>query len=301
MQLQEEIFHFRSHTFSASTKATYRTHRNCYLRFCHRMGYPPLPAQPDHLCQYAAFLARSLSANSIPSYLNIISLLHKEFNLPNPLSHNWPLQSLLTGIKRVKGQPPSQKLPITPDLLLHIQTMLNFRSSFDASFWAICLVSFFGMLRKSHLLASSAQQFDPAKQLLTSDLELLPWGALITLRWSKTIQFRERVVQLPLPLIPNSPLCPIVAIQRALSFTVNAPSPSPAFMWFDPSSLSHKIFTYSLFLKRLRRVLDALGLPFRDYACHSFRRGGASFAFRAGLPIDLIKILGDWHSDAVLL
>ena len=29
--------------------------------------------------------------------------------------------------------------------------------------------------------------------------------------------------------------------------------------------------------------------------------GGSSFAFQAGVPIELIKMLGDWHSDAVLL
>jgi len=53
------------------------------------------------------------------------------------------------GIKQVKGEPPSQKLPITPDILMRIHSMLNMHSSFDASFWAICLVSFFGMLRKA--------------------------------------------------------------------------------------------------------------------------------------------------------
>ncbi len=42
--------------------------------------------------------------------------------MPNPLANNWQLHSLITGIKRVKGQPPSQKLPITPDLLLRIHS-----------------------------------------------------------------------------------------------------------------------------------------------------------------------------------
>ena len=35
-----------------------------------------------------------------------MSILHKEFNLPNPLADNWALQSLLIGIKIAKGQPP---------------------------------------------------------------------------------------------------------------------------------------------------------------------------------------------------
>ena len=37
------------------------------------------------------------------------------------------------------------------------------------------------------------------------------------------------------------------------------------------------------------------------FASHSFRRGGASFAFQSGVPVELIKMLGDRKSDAVLL
>ena len=51
--------------------------------------------------------ARSLKAISVPNYLTTIGILHKKFNLPNPLLDNWPLQSLLTRIKRVKGKQPS--------------------------------------------------------------------------------------------------------------------------------------------------------------------------------------------------
>ena len=31
---------------------------------------------------------------------------------------------------------------------------------------------------------------------------------------------------------------------------------------------------------------------------HSFRRGGASWAFRSGVPGELIQICGDWASDS---
>ena len=181
------------------------------------MGYPPFPA---HLCQYAAFLARSLNSSSIPNYLNIIGLLHKEFNLPNPLVDNWSLQSLLTGIKRVKAggtsHPKVTYYPIYFDATIH--SMLNMHPSFDASFCqAICLVSFFGMLHKSHLLAASSPgSVETSQHLVCSDFQAFPWGYLVAIRWSKTIQFRKRVVQLPLPIIPESPLCPATAIKRTL-------------------------------------------------------------------------------------
>ena len=226
-QLHNEIFQYRSNTFSETTKTTYRTHRNSYLRFCQRMEYLPFPAQPAHICQYPAFLPRTLKATSIPNYLNIISILHKEFNLPNPLANYWALQSLLTDIKRVKGQPPAQKLPIIPDVLKKNYLPLNLRTSFDASFWAVCLVSFYGMLHKHHLLAGLCHIFDPSQQLVRSDFQTFPWGALVTIRWSKTIQFRKQVVQILLPLIPDSPLCPVIAIQRAFSFVPYVSPPTP--------------------------------------------------------------------------
>ena len=281
-ELLAEVYHYRFHTFAVNTKATYRTHRTSYLRFCSRMGYPPLPAQSAHLCQYAAFLARSLKPSSIPGYLNIIGVLHKEFNLPNPLKDNCPLQSLLTGIRRVNGEPPSQKLPITPDLLLQIHSQLNLRSSIDASFWAICLVSFYGMLRKSHLLVKSPGSLDSSQQLLRSDFHTYSWGSLVTIRWSKTIQFRERVVQLPLPAIPGSPLCPVLAIKRAWYFTGNAPPNSHAFAYLNSPDLQLKVFSYPLFLRKLRAILQSLNLPAKDYACHSFRRGGGFLCFSSG-------------------
>ena len=60
------------------------------------------------------------------------------------------------------------------------------------------------MFRKSHLLPTAPHLFDPRKQLTKADFKIFPWGTLITIRWSKTIQFRERIVEIPLPCIPRS-------------------------------------------------------------------------------------------------
>lgn len=167
-----------------AAKVSYRTNRASYLRFNAHVCYPPLPAQSSHLFHHAALLARCLKPNSIPNYLNIIGLLHKEFTPPNPLIDNWPLQSLLAGIKRVKGTAPAQKLPITPSILESIYSHLNLRSNLDASSWAICLVtSYFGMLRKKHLLVKSSRPFNASQQLLRSDFTFYPWGALVTIQY----------------------------------------------------------------------------------------------------------------------
>lgn len=300
-QLNHEVQKYRAQVFAESTKATYKTHRDTYLRFCLYMGYPPIPVQTVHLLQYAAFLARSLKPASVRSYLNIIGILHKEFGLPNPLLDNWPLKSLLTGIKRALGTTPNQKLPITPDILVRLHDSLDFTSSSDSSFWAICLVAFYGMFRKSHLLPLSSALFDPSKQLTKGDFKIFSWGMLVTIRWSKTIQFRERVVEIPLPFIPRSKLCPTLAVMHAFSFTDHFPSSCQAFAWFDKRSRTPRVFTYNEFLTKLHDSLSLIGINPKLYAGHSFRRGGASFAYQSGVPIELIKASGDWRSDTILI
>ena len=119
--------------------------------------------------------------------------------------------------------------------------------------------------------------------------------------WSKTIQFREHTVHIPIPHIHNSPLCPVSSLKHAMSFTYTAPPMSHAFSYFDMEHLQIRYLTYKQFLSKLRICLSLLSYPTDDYAGHSFRRRGASFEFSSGIPIKLIKMLGDWKSDAVLL
>ena len=40
---------------------------------------------------------------------------------------------------------------------------------------------------------------------------------------------------------------------------------------------------------------------FKLFAGHSFRRGSAPFAYQAAVPIKLIKALGNWCSDTILI
>ena len=280
--LRQEIFHLRSFNFAESTKTTYRSHRDSFLRFCLFMGYQPLPASTYVICQYAAFLARSLKYNSIRSYLGITGLLHKEFGLANPLTGNWMVQSLLTGIKRVKGNQVKQKLPITLSILKGTFKLLKPRNSFDASCWAVCLVVFYGFFRKSHLLPLSPAKYDLQKQFSMCDFKFLSWGALVKIKWSKAIHFRERTIHILLPYTPQSPLCPVTSILHAMSFTSSVPQTFHTFAYFDAVHLRCRVLTYRACLSKLRECLQALGYSPQDYAGHSFRRGGASFVHQSG-------------------
>ena len=123
---------------------------------------------------------------------------------------------------------------------------------------------------------------------------------LVLVSWSKTVQFRERSVHIPFPRSPGSPLCPVASVLRAMSFTRSSAPSSHAFVYFDPNHRAIRYLTYRIVIK-LRNCLSRLGCPPLLYASHSFRRGDASFAFQSGVPVELIKMLGDWKSDSVLL
>ena len=133
----------------------------------------------------------------------------------------------------------------------------------------------------------------------------MPWGPdafsggiQIRIRWSKTIQFAERLLQVPLPYLPRHPLCPVTAILQAFALTRGASPRGPAFV--IPFKGEWIPFPPGRFIATLRTHLGALGLNPRDFSGHSFRRGAATWALKLGLPGEIIKILGDWKSDAYL-
>ena len=257
------------------------------------MGYPPVPAPPGNICRYAVYLSdyRQLSASSIPKYLNVVRLMHLECNLPNPLCDNWHLSSVLRGIKRCKGEPAHKKLPITPAILLQIHALLNFDSPLHIVFWDACLTLFFGLFRKSNVLAPTGA-FNPEKYLCRRDILVHPWGLEILARWTKTMQNRERVLSVPLPHIPGHTLCPTAAVLRAFQCSPCAARDGPAFTFTTPMGV--RPLCYRPFIQLLRQLLHRLGYLESQFAGHSFRRGGASFPLQAGVSGDLLMLLGDW-------
>ena len=86
-----------------------------------------------------------------------------------------------------------------------------------------------------------------------------------------------------------------------MSFTSSVPQTFHAFANFDAVHLRCRVLTIRAFLSKLRKRLQALGYSPQDYAGYCFRRGGVSFAYQSGVPLELIKMLDDWKSDSVLL
>ena len=83
----------------------------------------------------------------------------------------------------------------------------------------------------------SPTSFDPRKQLIKADLKIFPWLVPIDICLSKTIQIHEHVLEIPLPHIPCSPLCPTAAIINALHFIASGSSTCSEAFWSDDRQL----------------------------------------------------------------
>ena len=57
------------------------------------------------------------------------------------------------------------------------------------------------------------------------------WGAMITIRWTKTIQYQQRVLRIPIMRIHNHPPCPVQAFFHYFSICPQVPSDGPIFMY----------------------------------------------------------------------
>jgi hypothetical protein len=285
---------FKGAAFAKSTVKTYKSQTTAFLKFCIHYNMVSLPASQDTLCAYLAFLSRSLSPSSIKGYMNAVRLLHIEAGFSNPLAQNWEVMMIQRGISRLMGTPPKQKLPMTVPMLLALYgTLVD--SPADKSFWIACLIAFFGFLRKSTLLPASSE-LTLGKFIARSDVcDLTLQSFTVLIRFSKTIQFGQRVLSLPYVSCSDIRLCPVRAMLSHIGLSP-LPSSCPLFNYRIGGSEIH--FSNAFFMLRLRNGLRATGYPASEVSCHSFRRGGASLAYEVGLTATDIKQRGDWRSNA---
>ena len=119
---------------------------------------------------------------------------------------------------------------------------------------------------------------------------------MLEIRRTKTIQCGERVLKLPYVSSKSSPLCPVRAVKNLLYLSPNDKK-LPLFSFRYNGKVEW--WTHKKFSDRLRELLEMTGYSPKEYSCHSFRRGGASLAFKLGLTLTEVKKRGDWKSHAV--
>ena len=103
-----------------------------------------------------------------------------------------------------------------------------------------------------------------------------------------------------MPLLKSqSPACPVTALKKLfLAVQAHPQQPLFAFQCTKPYLCSHlSVLTYPSLMLYLRKWLKLVRYQPFCYSCHSLRCSGALHAFSRNMPTDLIKKMGDWHSE----
>ncbi len=283
----------RLRAFAQGTHSNLRTQFRSYFGFCFYFERDPLPADIETVCGYAQFLSRSMKPPSIRNYLSGVKMLHVFLGHEYTLTDDFHLHLTIRGIERIHQHVPQRAKPITPAILLAVGRRSGSFTSLQRSVFACGLFLFLTMARTSSILPVSRRT--PTHQFLTRNrVNFSKEGIIVTLVHTKTIQFGKRRLHIPL-LRTDSRLCPVAAYSSSLvdlsqDFT-------PAFVYTQGGKVHW--LTKSTFIHSFRILLCRSGVQdVSAYTGHSFRRGGASWAFQAGMPGELIQVCGDWASDA---
>ena len=264
-----------------------------FLDFCLFYQLQALPAHPHTLCRYAQYVASLVKSHqTVVSYLSGVKTLHLLMNVSTVAFNSFLFRLAMRGMNRLNTHVPHQAPPMTAHLLKDIHKLLDFTKEDDVILWAVLLVGFFLLLRKCNLVPDAANKFNPLKQLKRDDLQFCQDHIKVVLTWTKNNQFREPL-KFALPRIPGSMLCPVEALVTLFTLIPGSGSESV----FKRSNGS--CYSYNNLQTRLASLSESLGLKDK-LTSHSLRAGGATNAFLAGVPAEIIKILGFWKSDTYL-
>ena len=283
-------------TFAETTWRTRRSQWKKYLLFCESIQATPIPATSTLICRFIVYLSDTLKYVSIMNYVSAICSLHKLFGYSPLFRTDFMVQFTLSGLRRYLSDPPPNRPTLLVEQLLCMYSHVDLCNLNERAMWACVVFSFRTLLRKCNLVVSNASDIHVIRR---QAIIFYPWGMLVRVSSSKTVQYGQRVLEVPVTCSPSSPLCAVLWVKQHL---IDFPS-------LDTNSNFFKLLidgqqrdmSYSRLLGFLKMLLRKSGVDPSNVGLHSLRRAGAAFMHSVGLTLEDIRQAGDWQSLAALL
>ena len=308
--LEAEGPRYWSAALARDTAANYCKMQLYFVRWLLVCGLLSAFAVPEYvpfvMCNYVHFLARTVSYRAIKGpYLSAVVRLYLLLGLAHPVhTGGFVLQQTLAGVRRVLGDATNPKRPITPSLLLGFHAILGIGRAVvlpaSAVIWFACLFAFFGFFRKANVTVKSSpwETNTSAPRRMDIFVDRQAYVLWVLVRHTKTIQFGQRTLWIPMSGIRGHPLDIIAAYDLMLSLV--PAGPEDHLFTFPLPGGGYGPLSHDVFVGAVKGCVAGLGLNPSLVAGHSFRRGGAAFAFHCRVPAPFIKLQGDWRSNAYL-
>lgn len=269
------------------------------MEFCASRDLIAIPATTLTVARFMTYLARSCKFSTINNYLSSIIVLHKYYGHPAGFRDTFYIQLVIRGLRRILGDATNHSIPLSPEQLLKCHGTIDSADSLENSCWAAVILCFRTLLRKSNVLPEMYKLPLSDHIVCRKDVEFTSWGMIITVYATKTIQFKERKLQIPVFTMDSSPLCAVTLLCDHFRQFPGKPT-DPLFLKTDKKLPGLRPLLYRDVLGYLKIWVKKIGLDPSNVGLHSLRRSGATFMCRLGVPLTDIKCMGDWRSLAVL-
>jgi hypothetical protein len=115
-------------------------------------------------------------------------------------------------------------------MLRKFRQTLDISDCHNLALWATIVVGFFSFLRASNLVPRGARDFEGVLFLQRSNIKFTDERAVLKVRRSKTNQFGDQKVRIPISQITGDILCPVLAL-RSLFKAVRVIPSLPTFSY----------------------------------------------------------------------
>lgn len=207
---------------------------------------------------------------------------------------------MLRGLKARNKVPVKKATPIDPHVFRLIKPQVNFEDSLELVAWVALLMGFHLLLWVSNLMAKSRHNFDSRENLMWKDFRIHKGIMLVHIRWSKTLQYQERKLLIPVVPFVDADLSAVQWFNLMCS-RIPAEPESPAFAVPTKTSQGVRLLplSYSQLSRLLKKWTAAAGLC-SPFTTHCLRRGGACWLKKKGVDDSVIQAIGDWRTQTFL-
>lgn len=256
------------------------------------------PASNWQMVRFARYLGNSVTSwETVNNYLAGVRTLHRIGGYPVPDTNDPNLDLVLRGLRFELAHATKQAKPMTPRLLFQIYQHINTADPWDVVKFAALILGFYLFLRASNLVPMSKEDFTPGEQLTVGDIRRHEGFLIVDVRWSKTVQYKQKINSLPLIPAKRTEICPVFWTTKVLELCERKKS-DPLFS--VTSNGQNAPLTYKKLSSQLKTWVKAAGVDPTAHTLHGLRRGGCSWALQAGLVGPEIQLMGDWVTLAYI-
>ena len=238
--------------------------------------------------------AEGKTPGTIEGYVGTVRVMHRLAGITPPSASQIHYQWHNDGLKKTDTRSVRQAKAMTHEILRKISSVVDYSRELHVVAFIAVLVAFAMVLRVANIGPLTRKMFDSVSHFTRADFVMHEGHPSLGIRWSKTVQHRNKTKITPIIPSADKSICAVRWILKMLH-CIPAHSHEPLFL------IREGINRYPLTSGQVRRLLkmwcEQIGIDPAEYTPHSLRVGGLNWGRKAHLSGEALQLLGGWCSN----